>query len=161
VTELNDATRPNWVVVITDGLPNCNAMNPNTCTSPTLCKCTLNSGSCGTVVNDTDPNNFCRRGCLDQNGAIQAVTDLRGKNIRTVVIGFGSDLSTSGDAFGVLNGMASVGGYVRRCPNGNECGAGNTCMMPSHTCAQAFYQAQTAGELATALTDVTATISGP
>src|SRR5262249_9886858 len=56
--ELNDPQREDFILLLTDGLPNCNTSNPNTCTAPATCKCTLNGGNCGTTVNDSDPNNF-------------------------------------------------------------------------------------------------------
>jgi hypothetical protein len=158
VSELTDPAHAAWVIVITDGLPNCDPANPNVCTNATACKCTLSGGQCGTVVNDTDPNNFCRRGCLDEDSATQAVTDLRARGIRTVVIGIGTDFKLSTDAVQVLMAMSSPGGYVRQCPTGNECNAGDTC-SPGHSCGQSFYGAQNASELAAALTDIANTIA--
>src|SRR5213076_2081393 len=39
--ELNDPKREDFVLLLTDGLPNCNPSNPNTCTTPAACNCTL------------------------------------------------------------------------------------------------------------------------
>ena len=41
--ELNGTQREDFVLLLTDGLPNCNASNPNACTMPAQCKCTLAS----------------------------------------------------------------------------------------------------------------------
>ncbi|MBK7861617.1 MAG: adventurous gliding motility lipoprotein CglB [Archangiaceae bacterium] len=160
--ELVDSTRSNWVLLITDGLPNCNLGNPNNCTNPSLCKCTLTAGQCGSALSaDGGDSNFCVRGCLDQSASAGATASLRAKNIRTIVVGFGADFDSTSDGFAVLNDLASAGGYVRRCPNGNECGSGNTCLSTTHTCAQAFYKAQTTAELSAALAEISATIALP
>lgn len=161
VPELNTSLRDDYVLLLTDGLPNCSSTNPNTCVAPTACKCTLAGGNCGTAVNDTDPANYCRKGCLDQTGSVQSVTALRTRSIKTIVVGFGADVVASSDGFNVLNGMASAGGFVRTCPTGNECGAGNTCVAASHTCVQSFYAASTRAELQTALADIARTLRAP
>ena len=159
IAELNDPQRQDFVLLLTDGLPNCNTANPNVCTTPAACRCTLQGGNCGTVVNDADPNNFCRRGCLDIDGAVQAVKDLRTRDIKTIVVGFGSDFG-SGDGFEALNAMAIAGGFQRTCPNmtNTECGTGGVCV--SGVCQTAFYSAGNAAELAAALAQISAALSG-
>ena len=153
---LQDPGRPNFVLLLTDGLPNCNPANPSNCTNPTACRCTTTS--CGTDT--TAP--FCTLGCLDQGGAVSAVTDLRSKTIRTIVVGFGSDFA-GGSAQDVLNAMAEAGGFARACPNGTnaECGSNNTCDPGTKLCQRKFYQATNGAELAQALTEITKLITEP
>jgi hypothetical protein len=160
IPQLNDPTRDDYVLLITDGLPNCNPMNPNTCTNATQCKCTLNGGQCGTTVNDSDANNFCRRGCLDQTGTTGEVAALRSRGIRTIVVGFGSDVA-SGDAAAVFSAMAAAGGWERRCPTGTECGMSGTCDTASAKCTQPYYLARNGAELSTALEQITAALERP
>jgi hypothetical protein len=87
-----------FVVLITDGLPNCNASNPNNvCTmNPTpeqlqACSCTTATCSSSTL---------CSRGCLDQPNAVAASHLLVEREQRLMVIGYGADVAAgSGRAF--------------------------------------------------------------
>src|SRR5262249_49769806 len=87
--ELRDATRTSYVLLLTDGLPNCNPANPNSCINAAACQCTLTGGNC--------VGQFCALGCLDQDGSVAAIQQLRAYGIFTIVIGFGSE-TTSGTA---------------------------------------------------------------
>ena len=150
---LQHPTRADYVLLLTDGLPNCNPANPSNCTNATACRCTTTN--CGTDT--TAP--FCTLGCLDQNGAVAAITQLRAKSIRTIVVGFGSDFA-GGAAQDVLNAMAEEGGFARRCPNGTnaECGSNNTCDVSTRLCNRKFYQAANGAELSAALSDISASL---
>ncbi len=157
---LNDANdfRDDFVLLLTDGLPNCNAQNPkNLCACQaggcdaaqlTACACTGPQTSCLNATN-------CSFSCLDQDGSVDAVRALRMKGIKTIVVGFGADLA-SGDGPVVLNALAKEGGFARTCPNGTdaECGSGNTCITADKVCTSAFYQAANGNELATALNNI-------
>lgn len=138
--------REDFVLLLTDGLPNCNASNPNTCTNPAACRCTQMNG-CGT-------SGLCTIGCLDDEGTTAAIAALRARNIKTIVVGFGAD-TLSGDALSVLDAMASAGDFPRRCPNGTdaECGAGG-CEQATRLCTRKFYQAANGVELAEGLADI-------
>ncbi|MEW5740796.1 MAG: adventurous gliding motility lipoprotein CglB [Myxococcota bacterium] len=148
---LQDPARRNLVFLLTDGLPNCNASNPNqvcTCQAATCggcaptapacaaqtsqCRCTL--GSCGGAR--------CSEGCLDDAAAVAAVQANRARGIETIVVGFGADVTT-GDAPAVLDAMARAGGHVRDCTTDADCGPGNSC-EPSGRCARFFYSAANA-----------------
>lgn len=145
-----DDGRDDFVLLLTDGLPNCNDAARNN-----ICGC-LN-GSCNQsqldtcrCTNSTCLNTRqCSTGCLDQQGAVEAISELREKKIRTIVVGFGADL-TRGDAPTVLNDMAIAGGFARPCTTNTDCGDG-TCNVESQICETAFYRARTGEELATAL----------
>jgi len=159
VSDLNDAQRDDWVVVITDGLPNCNPNNPNTCTNMAACKCTLVNSmgmpSCAAGANDAM---FCVRGCLDETGTVGAITELRARGVGTIMIGLGPDFGTAGsDGFNLLSRTSIAGGYTRMCPNGTGCSAGDTCDA-SFRCGRSFYQASSANELAAALQDIHRTL---
>ena len=137
--------RADYVVLLTDGLPNCNSNNANSlcacgasCTTTQISSCQCTTSACtGTL---------CSLGCLDSAGAITAISALNTSGIKTMVVGFGADVS-AGAAPAVLDAMARAGGAPRSCPNGTvaECG-GSTCLS-NHTCQQAFYGAATASEL--------------
>lgn len=145
----NPEGRAQFVLLLTDGLPNCNSSNPNTCSNGSplgaACKCTL--ASCSAA--------FCAQGCLDKDNSAAAIVELEKKNINTIVIGFGADTS-SGDGPDTLNAMAEAGGFARTCQNGTdaECGANNACNVSTKVCNKQFYQATSAAELATVLADI-------
>lgn len=169
---LNDATdlRDDFVLLLTDGLPNCNETNTNQ-----VCQCDANvCGGCGggtaacaaqvtacKCTTSTCAASLCALGCLDRDGSIQKVRELQQKGIKTIVVGFGADLG-AGDGPEVLNAMAAEGGFPRECPNGTdaECGSGNTCNTTTLQCAKGFYQAANGAELADALRKISESIKG-
>jgi hypothetical protein len=153
--ELNDPQREDFVLLLTDGLPNCNPNNQNNCNAGN-CQCTVNPQSaCGVG------QPYCTLGCLDTDGSVQAIRDLRMRGIRTIVVGFGSDVA-GGAAGNTLNAMAIAGGFQRTCPNRTdaECGTGNTCDMVQLVCARAYYQASNGTELAAALAQISDNLAG-
>lgn len=140
--------RQDFVLLLTDGLPNCNPANPLSCSSmppPPANLCTLGANCVG---------QYCRAGFLDKDGVVTAVQQLRSRNVSTIVVGFGADFA-SPEALDVLNSMAEQGGFGRKCPMGTnaECGSNNTC-LPTKFCQKQFYAAANATELATALADI-------
>ena len=100
----NPEGRAQFVLLLTDGLPNCNGTNPNSCTSGApagaQCRCTL--AACTAA-------SYCVQGCLDKDNSATAIVELQKKKIKTIVIGFGAD-TTSGDGPDTLNAMAEAGG---------------------------------------------------
>lgn len=145
LTELQGTDRDDFVLLLTDGLPNCNSANPNA-GNPTTCRCT--QATCGTSP----------LGCLDKDASVQAVTNLRNpekeKDIRTIVIGFGAE-TASGTGPETLNAMAEAGGFARSCAaDANACGADDTCDPVSKLCGRRFYQAANQQELANALAQI-------
>ncbi len=147
-----DDFRQDYVLLLTDGLPNCNDANPNaicgcgsTCSLAQTNACACTSPGCTNGAN-------CSRGCLDQGGAVENVKALRQKGIRTIVVGFGSTL-TQGAGPQVLNAMAREGGVERQCPGGTdlECGGTVGSCDTTKQCSTAFYQATNAVELAATL----------
>ncbi|MDP3237053.1 MAG: adventurous gliding motility lipoprotein CglB [Myxococcales bacterium] len=146
--------RQDFVLLLTDGLPNCNPANPLSCSSmppPPANLCTLGANCVG---------QYCRAGFLDKDGVVTAVKQLRTRNVSTIVVGFGSDFAAP-EALDVLNTMAIEGGFGRQCPMGTdaECGANNTCLpaaggVMTRFCQKQFYSAANATELARALADI-------
>ncbi len=160
--ELNDPQREDFVLLLTDGLPNCNPNNQNNCMAGN-CQCTVNPISACSIGPPVGP--YCTLGCLDTDGSVQAIRDLRMKGIRTIVVGFGSDVAgTTGmfNASDILNAMAIAGGFQRTCPMGmdSECGTGNTCLPGQNVCAKAFYQASNGTQLAAALAQISDNLAG-
>lgn len=147
---LQNPDRDDFVLLLTDGLPNCNDANPNSCANPQACRCTLANAACGNVG-----DKYCVKGCLDKTGAKAEVTALLAKQIRTIVVGFGAELATS-DGAEVLNELAEAGGFARACPTGTdaECGVGDTCDPSTKLCGKKYYQAANATELAEALRQI-------
>jgi hypothetical protein len=88
---------PAYVLLITDGLPNCNlALNPNTCTATTP-GCAANA--CGLGAKD----------CLDNNDSVAAAAQLFAAGIKVFVVGFDTNL-TAGNNKAVLDAIAAAGG---------------------------------------------------
>jgi hypothetical protein len=150
--ELQAPGRSNFVLLLTDGLPNCNANYPVAYPS---CTCTLGKAPDGTSYCVYDP--YDKLGCLDKDGSVSAVKALKDKNIQTIVIGFGAELAT-GDGTTVLNAMAEQGGFSRTCSQNADCGAGDTCDTAQGLCRRRFYQAGNKDELVAALRKISETI---
>lgn len=181
--------RSRFILLVTDGLPNCNQNNPNNlCASRNsqfadfrrsdtayldagadikalFDKCDCQNGTTYKCLFD----DACNSGCLDEEAAVTQVSALRkvnnspsGQGIKTIVVGFGSD-TVGGSAARVLQRMAQAGGFQRACPGATdaECGAGDTCNVENLTCKRQFYQVSNGNELATALTNIIATLPKP
>lgn len=160
-------SRDDFILLLTDGLPNCNMGNPNqVCTcDPGIC------GSCGGGVCQaqqdrckctlTSCQTLCQVGCLDTDAVVAVTQANKMKGIKTIVVGFGAETAV-GDAPNVLQAIAQAGDFPRACKNGTnaECGAGNTCDTSTKLCAKAFYQATDANELSQVLRDIIDNISG-
>ena len=143
--ELTDAKREDFVLLLTDGLPNCNnSLDRNTCT------CT--SSSSNPCSANTD--------CLDKDGTVASVQALKAdKSIRTIVIGFGGDV-TGGIAQDTLEAMAEAGGFVRKCPNTTDsCGVGNPCVLATALCTKQYFEATDSAALAAALAEIGSTLT--
>ena len=138
--------RANYLILLTDGAPNCNANFQASASNCSGDQCTL--GSCAAADwNTSDCACFQQlppglevipQGCLDQDAAVQAVAALNsGSNpIKTFVIGFGS-VTTAPDATATLNQMGMAGG-----------------MNLSSGSGYSFYQASSASDLQAALNAV-------
>jgi hypothetical protein len=148
LNELKEGERADFVVLLTDGLPNCNENFPTPAPSQD-CFCILSS-----CAPDTG---FDRVGCLDTNPSVDAVKALRstdkGLDIKTIVIGFGTDFkgtSPSGvRGAATLQGMAVAGGFERKCSTNADCGTDDTCT--AGRCSRAFFQAENKTQLSAAL----------
>jgi len=159
--------RDDFILLLTDGLPNCNEQNPNqVCTcDPGICGncsggvCAAQQGRCKCTL--TSCQTLCAIGCLDQDAVVEATTRNSLNRIKTIVVGFGAETAT-GDAANVLNAIAEAGGFARSCPRGTdaECGTGNSCDTNSKLCTKKFYQATDANELSRVLTDIINNITG-
>ncbi|SEU32857.1 adventurous gliding motility lipoprotein CglB [Stigmatella erecta] len=142
--------RDNFVLLLTDGLPNCNPENANSGTNVDACQCTL--ANIGTTTGCQ--GDYVRRGCLDKDASVVAVEDLKKKDIRTIVVGFGAETAT-GNGPATLNAMATAGDFARSCRDDPDaCGAGDTCDATTKLCGRRFYQAANQEELAEALREI-------
>jgi len=153
---LQNPDRDDYILLLTDGLPNCNPDNANEYTSDpaaqAACKCTESSAStCATP-------GYTRLLCLDQDYSVQQVAALQALGVKTVVVGFGSE-TASGDGPAALTAMGAAGGYKLTCPHGldSEC-AGGTCNLGDQTCSNTFYQAGDRAALSAALARLAQTI---
>ncbi|MET0406386.1 MAG: adventurous gliding motility lipoprotein CglB [Cystobacter sp.] len=157
--ELQGDDRADFVLLLTDGTPNCNANYPSPYGSPgSTCFCTLGSppGSNQSLCS----SNVARTvGCIDTDASVDAVKQLRNtdakKDIRTIVVAFGtefkSDTGVGTRGAATLNSMAQEGGFARKCSKNADCGAGDSCDLSAGLCARRFYQAENKDELSRAL----------
>lgn len=169
---LNDQNdlRPDYILLLTDGLPNCNTGNPNqmcTCDAA-VCGSCPSTTACGTQVNNckctlSSCQTDCAVGCLDTQAVVDATIANARRTITTIVVGFGADTAV-GDAPDVLNAIAKAGTFPRDCLTTHtdaDCGTGNTCDVASGLCTKAFYQATDANELSQTLRDIINKIKEP
>lgn len=104
---------PAYVLLLTDGLPNCNDANAALCS-----QCRADAAQCSAGCRPTEEPGTCDvvpfdgAACLDEENLVAAVRQLRSQGIVTFVIGFGRDTASS-DASGVLNRAAVEGGHPR------------------------------------------------
>lgn len=137
--------RNDFVLLLTDGLPNCNAENPNDFVqNAAVCRCQTGGGDCSGL-------DVRRRGCLDADATVREVEQLAAKGIRTIVVGFGADTSQP-DAREVLERLAKAGGVPRTCSTDAQCGAGNSCVNAE--CSRWSFQAGNRAELEQVLSTV-------
>lgn len=95
--------RPDYVLLLTDGLPNCNESNPNDfVTDAAVCRCQSGTGDCSGALR--------RRGCLDADGTVAQVEALSNLGVKTIVVGFGADTGQV-DAREVLGRLATAGRF--------------------------------------------------
>lgn len=148
---LLNPVRLDLVLLLTDGLPNCNGSIPTA-----SCVCTTTADSC-------PPASSVSFDCLDKDRTVQAVQDLSARGVHLVVIGFGDE--TRGGSDGgvqapiVLQDLALAGAYPRRCPgpqHDQPCGPSNPCQ--GGVCLRQYYQAEDSTELGSALADITANL---
>ncbi|HEX8538340.1 MAG TPA: adventurous gliding motility lipoprotein CglB, partial [Cystobacter sp.] len=146
--ELQGPEHADFVVLLTDGLPNCNENYPSPAPSQD-CFCILSS--CAPDLGTE------RIGCLDTNPSVAAVAALRNKeknlDVQTIVIGFGTDFKANTEAgrrgAATLQGMADAGGFERKCATNADCGTDDTCT--AGRCNRHFFQAENKTQLSEAL----------
>jgi hypothetical protein len=149
-TPLQDPLRLELVLLLTDGLPNCNGGF-----TAETCICTAAADSCPPAGSSLN--------CLDKDRTVQAVQDLAARGVHVVVIGFGDETRASLDggvqAPIVLQEMALAGNYPRLCPgpqHDQACGPLNPCQ--GGVCLRQYYQAQDSRDLGAALAEITASL---
>jgi hypothetical protein len=119
------AATETFVVLVTDGLPNCNATNPNnTCTDGSLsqitaCRCTTSSCGPGSAL--------CAKGCVDDLGTFNAAQTLADTGAELMVVGVGEELANaSGTLSSMKLGLPHTCSTPSDCP-GSTCGADGLC----------------------------------
>jgi hypothetical protein len=163
--------RDNFAVLLTDGVPNCNDANAAVastcaCTMSTTCAPPSPNTQCATTL--PGPGGRTLNQCLDDQGSADEIARLKAKNIRTIVIGFGTDV---GNACGgaTMTKMATAGGFTRPCQTNADCNLGDTCNSggvdpcgrPASTCGQSFFQAGNAAELGRVLQAIKDSVTCP
>jgi hypothetical protein len=97
--EFADASSDRIVVLVTDGLPNCNPSNPaNACgPGPVTCQCTV-----------ADCTRLCPTGCLDDDATFAAAQRLGARGVQLITVTLGPEWSASPMARRVADGLAKV-----------------------------------------------------
>jgi hypothetical protein len=128
------AGRRSFALLLTDGLPNCNAAVQGSCvcTVPTCAGSSL--------------------GCLDREESVAAARALRDAGVDTFVLGFGAALADAA-AYETLNALAEAGGRPRSCREDSECGGSEICGA-EQLCQRRFYRAGNASELEAVLQEI-------
>jgi hypothetical protein len=144
-----DPTRDAYVLLLTDGLPNCNTDLGST-VGTAACVCTLQADQ---DCLDARPLGI---GCLDSAATVNVISELQSAlGITTVVLGFGADTAQPA-ANDTLQAMAIAGKFPpRACPNKNQsCGTNNPCDLATGLCSKQYFQATDAASLAAALQQI-------
>jgi hypothetical protein len=107
-----------YVLLATDGGPNCNSLNTSCRSNPDLCTANLDAQAPNAMVSCTRPN-CCITGtdtlrselCLDNGAVVDAITKLKGAGVTTYVVGIpGTEIySQYLDQFAEASGQLSGG----------------------------------------------------
>jgi hypothetical protein len=151
---LKDSSRENIVLLLTDGLPNCDAAL-NNLAGTAACQCTF--GPTPEDCPDTSTP-FAGAGCLDADKTVEVVGLLGSAKIQTFVIGFGADTGAAA-ARDTLQRMAVAGAikHPRACPGvppNQPCAADNPCDLSTGLCTKQYYQATDATSLGNVLESI-------
>jgi hypothetical protein len=135
------ADRSAYVVLVTDGLMNCNDAHPMPCV------CSQEIG-CGGVPLGQEGTLATPTLCLDDEASLRMVQALAKAQVSTFVIGLGETFQGESLAVDVLNALATAGGRPRRDGNGQ-------IQNP------AFYSAGDPQALQAAITEIIESITAP
>jgi len=146
--------RQSFMLLMTDGLPNCNAASGlNANVNPAACDCT--DGASSTVC-----TYYPVLDCNDFNETAIKVSNIRTGGVKTIVIGYGDVFGASAQKS--LQQIALAGDFQRRCQAGGaECNPSDTaCFQESNPnlCAEQFFRATSKEQLSAALAAVTSAI---
>jgi len=116
--------RKNFILLLTDGLPNCNQGHNECPDQRNHCICTNNnsSGICQ-PLGDSGVDKGCGNqplNCLDRKTTVETIEELSAQGVETIVIGFSSEVTGGGLADNVLNAMARAGSDIRKCSQAPE-----------------------------------------
>lgn len=121
------------VVLVTDGIPNCNPDNPNhVCAGPAntaACRCTTNS--CAGAL--------CALGCVDDLGVQAAGQALEDAGHRLMVVALGADFAASAAPFSTMRVHLQP-----RCDDASDCG-GAACGADGQ-CEEQVFRTETQGD---------------
>jgi hypothetical protein len=142
---------------MTDGLPNCD-LNFSNWNASNGCDCVDPGGAyCAQPAGPTSLN------CNDYVNAAASIQTAANNGVKTIVLGYGDlnpGAANSASAFNSLNAMANAGGFTRQCYDDagwcSDADAG-TCSL----CAEQFWRAGTASQLASALSAIGSQIRSP
>jgi Mg-chelatase subunit ChlD len=146
-TGAGEATRARFVLLLTDGIPNCNS--------------SLDRATCTCLDPGWTPGTACSvpENCLDNTASVEAVTALKAAGVTTIVVGFGNEVVAGAPT---LTAMAQAGGFQTQCTSNTDCGTAGACAKApgagatdTGVCPVRYFQAANANELSTALRAIT------
>ena len=146
--------RQSFLLLMTDGLPNCDAASGlNANVNPAACDCTDGPSSAVCTY-------YPVLDCNDFNATALKVSDIRTSGVKTIVIGYGDVFGAS--AQNSLQRIALAGDFQRRCAaGGGECNPSDTsCFQDSNPnlCAEQFFRASSKDQLSAALAAISSAI---
>ncbi len=146
--------RQSFLLLMTDGLPNCNpASGLNANVNPAACDCT--DGASSTVC-----TYYPVLDCNDFNETAIKVSHIRSTGVKTIVIGYGDVFGSSAQRS--LQQISLAGDFQRRCAaGGGECSPNDSsCFLETNPnlCAEQFFRATSKEQLSAALAAVSSAI---
>jgi len=142
------AATETFVVLVTDGLPNCNPDNPNTiCADQSagrVAACNCQTSNCSTT--------FCSLGCLDDLATVANTVLLGQLGLQLMVIGVGADITSAPGSFAAMEmGLPRTCTTNADCPQ-STCGSGGVCASQLYLTSAAADLSAPMARLNTALT---------
>lgn len=107
---LKDSSRSSFILLLTDGLPNCTKGVTDDCPVGQCIDTDKDTGQCIAKGSASLLDN-----CLDGNATVRVIEQLYAEGIKTIVIGFGAGMGVGSSFAGdVLNRMAHAGGFAEK-----------------------------------------------
>lgn len=113
-----DDGRADVIVLITSGIPNGNANNPNSvcscnpsvCGDPCTTVCAAQVEACRCTTATCGVSTVCARGCADEAGTVVQLLTARDRGVKTAVVAYGPGWASAPET-SFISSAASAGGF--------------------------------------------------